>query len=1191
MTIGAGLCASLLAATPAWAQGRTAYVMNSESTVLFTIDTANPQTAIASVPIAGVSPGEILVGLDIRPLNGLLYSLGVNAAADTMTLYVLSPRTGVATPVGAGGFTGAGNLGNPTLTRYGLDFDPTIDRLRVTTSYTNEFPAPILGGLNFRIDPNTGTLVQSDTAINPANIRLGEVAYTNNGLASTVTSLYTLSVYTVIGSVVAPSTIYIQNPANDGTQTQAVPLSRNFPFVAGFDLDADAIAPASGMPVAAGSSEAYLVAADLSFVMGLYRVNLLTGEVGPRLRILDDSGARGLAVQPTAVPGELPATALSADGLSLLRFSTATPSVVTEAVISPAGIVAGDVLVALDMRLQTGQLYALGFNAVNNTVQLYLVDPWTNAGGTTASVAAVGGPVALTLPGATAFGFDFNPTVDRIRVVSDAGENFRLNPNTGALVLTDTATNPGGAVVTGAAYTNNFGQNITGSLPTTLYTLDATNDRLAIQNLPNGGTQTELLPITLAGSPLDFTAASGFDIPGLVQTPTANAAATGTAYAVLTVGGTTGLYAIELSTGVATAIGNVGTGAVQLSGLALGDVARTPTTTTVTLSSTSALPNTSVTMTATVTPGDVTGTVDFSITPFIPGCTAVPLTSGVATCNVSSPNAATLSIAAAYSGNALHAPSASAPVTLTIGKIPTTTTLNITPSPAPLGEAVTMTATVTPAEAAGIVTFVSNGTVIGARDLAGGQATFTTSSLPAGSYQVTASYGGSSSHGSSNAAAPLALIVGNFRQHFAEGATGGFFQSDIGMLNASATKTANVTVRLFPEGAPALALQFALEPLARRSLDLNAILAALDIAGGVSTLIESDQPIAATRQMTWGTPVYGSTLESGVPDTGTTWYFAEGATSPYSLYYLIENPGAAEAQVTFTHLLEGGAAPIVWNDVVAPFARRTFSINDVPGAGNASLSTAIASNVPIVAERAMYLNTSSRQWEGGTATAGATALSTTWSLAEGATGFFYTYLLLGNPNTDETTATVRYLLPDGMTIEKTYDVAGQSRRTIDVRGEDPRLESATIGMTITSTLPIVAERVMWWGLPFYEGSVALGSTATGAVWAIGEGIEGAADNEATFVLVANGSSTAGVVRLTVVYDDGTTQQKEYELQAAARLTVRVATDFPDAQGRTFSVLVESATDGVPITVEYSRYQSAGAGFIDGGGAALATRVR
>ena len=35
-------------------------------------------------------------------------------------------------------------------------------------------------------------------------------------------------------------------------------------------------------------------------------------------------------------------------------------------------------------------------------------------------------------------GFDFNPTVDRIRVVSSNDRNYRLNPNTGAIAFIDT---------------------------------------------------------------------------------------------------------------------------------------------------------------------------------------------------------------------------------------------------------------------------------------------------------------------------------------------------------------------------------------------------------------------------------------------------------------------------------------------------------------------------------------------------------------------------------------------------------------------------------------------------------------------------------------------------------------------------------------------------------------------------------
>ena len=54
-----------------------------------------------------------------------------------------------------------------------------------------------------------------------------------------------------------------------------------------------------------------------------------------------------------------------------------------------------------------------------------------------------GAPAFTPALSGTAFGFDFNPTVDRIRVVSDTGQNLRLNPDTGAVAAVDGALNQG----------------------------------------------------------------------------------------------------------------------------------------------------------------------------------------------------------------------------------------------------------------------------------------------------------------------------------------------------------------------------------------------------------------------------------------------------------------------------------------------------------------------------------------------------------------------------------------------------------------------------------------------------------------------------------------------------------------------------------------------------------------------------
>ena len=144
----------------------------------------------------------------------------------------------------------------------------------------------------------------------------------------------------------------------------------------------------------------------------------------------------------------------------------------------------------------------------------------------------VGGQFATLLSG-TSFGFDFNPVVDRIRVVSNTGQNLRLDPNTGAVAAVDGNLNPGAPMISGAAYTNNF----PGATATVLFDIDAASDKLFTQNPPNNGSLVETGPLGI-----NVEQNNGFDIGG-----TSNKA-----YALLRVGGTTKMYAINLATGAAT---------------------------------------------------------------------------------------------------------------------------------------------------------------------------------------------------------------------------------------------------------------------------------------------------------------------------------------------------------------------------------------------------------------------------------------------------------------------------------------------------------------------------------------------------------------------------------------------------------------------------------------------------------------
>src|SRR5690606_5520838 len=109
---------------------------------------------------------------------------------------------------------------------------------------------------------------------------------------------------------------------------------------------------------------------------------------------------------------------------------------------------------------------------------------------------------------------DFNPVVDRIRLVTQNGKNFRLHPETGLLVATDgdlayaagdenEGAIPG--IVTGA-YSQSFNTTST----TTLYNLDASLNILVTQVPPNEGILNTIGDLGVTINPLDPTA--GFDI-------------------------------------------------------------------------------------------------------------------------------------------------------------------------------------------------------------------------------------------------------------------------------------------------------------------------------------------------------------------------------------------------------------------------------------------------------------------------------------------------------------------------------------------------------------------------------------------------------------------------------------------------------------------------------------------------------
>ena len=239
--------------------------------------------------------------------------------------------------------------------------------------------------------------------------------------------------------------------------------------------------------------------------------------------------------------------ALGSNSTTLVRFDSAAPGVVTT-----VGALGGATtsLDGIDFRPADGALY--GYNAA--TSGIYRVDTAT---GMTTLVST-----STTAVGLTAVGIDFNPAADRLRVVSAADNNHRINVATGATLVdgalaygagdANAAANPN---ITEAAYTNNDNNPATG---TTLFYIDNLLDVLVNTTNPNAGVLN-----TVGSLGLDVDEYLGFDI-------FTNASGVNMAFASLRVAGAQGLYAVNLATGAATLIGAIGLD--QLRGLAVATV-------------------------------------------------------------------------------------------------------------------------------------------------------------------------------------------------------------------------------------------------------------------------------------------------------------------------------------------------------------------------------------------------------------------------------------------------------------------------------------------------------------------------------------------------------------------------------------------------------------------------------------------
>jgi autotransporter-associated beta strand protein len=411
--------------------------------------------------------------------------------------------------------------------------------------------------------------------------------------------------------------------------------------------------------------------------------------------------------------------------------------------------------------------------------------------------------------------------------------------------------------------------------------------------------------------------------------------------------------------------------------------------------------------------------------------------------------------------------------------------------------------------------------------------------------------------------------------YLSEGATGNFFDTDVLIANPNQTD-APITLTFSKENGEQVVTKNTVPAQSRLTVHVDQI-PGLE-ATSASTQVQSDAklPLLVERSMFWDASYYAGSTGTAVDAPATDWFFAEGSQSGYfNTFVLVINPNPTPTDVTFTFLREH-AAPVTKTVTVGAATRFTLNAGDLLELLNTSFGIAVHGTQPIMAERSMYFgSTPTRVWSGGTESSGVTAPSTHWFFAEGATGsFFDTFILLSNPNNTPANVTLQYLLDSGDTISVAKTIDANARVTTSIEAEeDVRLHSAAVSTVVTSDVPVIAERSMYWPgavTPWGEGHNSFGVVDAATKWGLSEGRTGGPLKYHTYMLLANPQTTAASVNVTFLRENGAAPvMKTFTVPATSRFNIDIDSVI-ELHDEFFGAVIES-TNNVPIIVERSMY--------------------
>jgi hypothetical protein len=311
-------------------------------------------------------------------------------------------------------------------------------------------------------------------------------------------------------------------------------------------------------------------------------------------------------------------------------------------------------------------------------------------------------------------------------------------------------------------------------------------------------------------------------------------------------------------------------------------------------------------------------------------------------------------------------------------------------------------------------------------------------------------------------------------------------------------------------------------------------------------------------------------------------YLAEGATGGlFTTRIALANTSPSMPATALLRFQKASGTETTHRVTVPPLESRAVEVNAVAGMASAEFATLVESDSSLVVDRAMIWD---KTGYGSHAERALKSADTSWYLAEGAThsGFDLFYLLQNPSPTTAAQVRIRYLLPAGGPLVKTYTVNPASRFNVWVDWEQFPDGSGNLALANTDVsavievingVPIIVERAMYLtrgGQTFAAGHESAGVNAPALNWFLAEGATG--ETFDLFLLFANPNATEATARVTYLLEDGRTFTRTLAVAGNSRQNIWVDFDTPD--GTTGFPLANAAvstkvevTNGVPIIVE------------------------